>query len=321
MRVLVTGANGFAGRHVVQHLVAATDWDVVAVDQRTDDRWLDWFEGRVTVVNADLEHQWGQQLDEAVGHVDAVLHLAAASDVRHSLDYPVQHVHTNVDLTLWLLEWARRRGSELTHVVQVSTNEVYGPSTEGRSREWDPIVPVTPYSASKAAQEAFATAWWRSFGVPVVLVNTQHLFGEGQPRARFIPTVVDQLLEGQPVRIVGELELPPVRRWLYAPDLAAALRWVLERPVATTVEALPDRWHVAGETLSCLHVAERVAGLLGRELDVEWVGFGRAGYEQRYVLDTRKVHAAGWQPPVGFQAGLEKTVGWAVKTHHLRRDR
>jgi dTDP-glucose 4,6-dehydratase len=316
-RILVTGAFGFVGRHVVSYVLDETDWEVVAVDTKTHG-FLP--EDRVQVVNANLEHQWTFELNERVGRVDAVFHLAAASDVKHSLDYPVQHVHRNVDLTLWLLEWARRRSDQLTHVVQVSTNEVYGPSTRGRSREWDPVVPVTPYSASKAAQEALATAWWRSFGVPLVLVNTQHLFGEGQPRQRFIPTVVDQLLEGQPVRLVGQLHLPPVRRWLHARDLASALVWTVERgrPASRAAE-LPDRWHVAGETLNCLVLAERIAELLEKPLEVEWVEFGRAGYEQRYVLDTQKVHAAGWRPPLGFPAGLERAVGWAVKTHHLGR--
>lgn len=319
MRVLVTGGAGFVGRHVLSYLLDETDWEVALIDHRYVDLHDN---GRSHFIPANLDQPWDWRLDEAIGEVDVVFHLAAASDVRRSLDRPVQHVHTNVDLTLNLLEWARRRGDRLSHVVQVSTNEVYGPSPPGMSHEWDSIVPVTPYSASKAAQEALSIAWWRSYSVPTVIVNTQHIFGEGQPSSRFIPTVVDRLLEGRHIEIIGEVGDAPVRRWLYARDLADALRWVVDRGrPASPTEQYPDRWHIAGDTLNCLQVAKLVANLIGKQLDVKWIGPGRVGYEKTYVLDVKKSVDAGWRPLVGFYPGLERTVEWAVDTHDLRSDR
>lgn len=317
MRVLVTGGRGFAGSHLVNYLLDATDWEVVVVDsalpQDADRR------PRVTQLSINLTRSLEVWFDDLVGGVDAVFHLAAMSDVQHSIDQPVEHVHTNVDLTLRLLEWARSR--DITHFIQVSTNEVYGPTPEGGSAEWDSIVPTTPYSASKAAQEALATAWWKTYGVPTVLVNTQHLFGEGQLRRRFIPTVVDRLLLDKPVSLFGELTLgawvATSRRWLHVQNLAAALTWFVVRGRPTAATSLrPDRWHVAGFELGCLELAQRIADLLGKRLEVEWITTPRAGYEQRYILDTSKLETAGWKPPLGLMVSLERTVEWAARTHN-----
>lgn len=320
MRVLVTGGRGFAGSHLVRYLLDATAWEIVVADDE-----LAWWRERadqiprVTQLSVNLTKPLDAWFDDLAGDVDAVFHLAAMSDVQHSIDHPVEHVHTNVDLTLRLLEWARTR--EITHFIQVSTNEVYGPTPEGGSIEWDPVVPTTPYSASKAAQEALATAWWKTYEVPTVLVNTQHLFGEGQPRRRFIPTVVDRLLREEPVPLFGELNqgiwAAASRRWLHVQNLAAALTWfvVRGRPAAAT-SLRPDRWHVAGFELDCLGLAQQIADLLGKRLEVEWAAAPRTGYEQRYVLDTTKLETAGWKPPLGLTASLERTVEWAARTHN-----
>lgn len=300
MKVLVTGARGFAGRHLMSHIFATTDWDIVVTD-------------------TDLTSPLDGQFDDFVGDVDVVFHLAAKSDVQHAIDSPVSHVRDNVDMTLNMLEWARAR--PLTHFIQVSTNEVYGPTrSSAGSREWDSIVPTTPYSASKAAQEALAAAWWRTYDVPTVIVNTQHLFGEGQPRRRFIPTVVDHILDDRPVPLIGEEELgvwtATNRRWLHAQDFADALIWLVKRgDPAPNTYMRPDRWHVAGDEVDCLSLAMRIANLLERPLNVSWLASPRAGYEQHYTLDTTKLDSVGWSPPLGLSAGIERTVEWAVRTY------
>ncbi len=292
MRVLVTGAGGFAGGHVVEHLTKTTDWDVVS-----------------SGVDLNVEAP-------AWDGVDAVLHLAARSDVTECNDRPVDAVHNNIDATLNLLEWAREQ--PITHVVQISTNEIYGPSPGGEEpKEWAPIAPSTPYSASKVAQEALSCAWWRTYGVPVVLTNTMHLFGEGQPKQRFIPMAVRKLMAGEEVpiyarRITDNHYVPSTRRWLYAGDHADALRWILMQPVSTPENYRPDRWHIAGPEVNLVSLVKKIAEILDVPARVQMVddSLARPGHEYRYALDCSKIERAGWTPPLGFNDALIRTVNW-----------
>src|SRR5688572_4132281 len=199
MRVLVTGANGFIGRHVVAHIIEVTDWDVFALDIRHDHDGPAW--PRVTRVYVDLTKSFAMPEPEL--EVNAVVNLASLADVSSFLDNPALFLRANVEMTLTMLEWARQQ--RLTHFVQVSTNEVYGPSYAGEAhQEWSPIRPPTPYSASKAAQENACQAWWYSYGVPVIILNAMHVFGEGQPAARFIPRAIGNLMSGAPVHVYGQ---------------------------------------------------------------------------------------------------------------------
>lgn len=292
MRVFVAGHKGFAGRHTVECLVAAGH-EVVTTDNDLRDPI------------------------EIRGEVSAVINLAARADVSEFIARPVTAVNNNIDLTMSLLEWARTQ--PLTHFIQVSTNEIYGPSPSGgEPREWAPIAPSTPYSASKVAQEALACAWWRTYDVPVVITNTMHLFGEHQPLRRFIPTAVRLLLTGQPVPIYARKitpihYAPSVRRWLHAADHADALRWLLDRPVSTAAEETrPDRWHIAGPEVNLRSLVEKIGAILGVPAEVKVMedSTARPGHEYRYALDPAKIHRAGWKPPLGFEDALTRTVNW-----------
>ena len=288
MRVLVTGHRGFAGRHVVSHLRATTDWEVV-------------------VIEGDLRYPL------RTGDIDAVLHLASGSSVATALADPVPFVQNNVDLTLNLLQWARTQA--LRHFVQVSTNEVYGPMTAASQRpvETTPLNPSTPYSASKVAQEALAMAWRHSYGVPAIVANTMHLFGEHQPDDRFVPTATRALLRGEPVRIYGSADAVPSRCWLYAGDHADALRWLISHDHGEVYPCQPGpgRWNIAGPEFDCVEVVQKIADLVETQARIEFEPNGiRPGHEQRYGLDTTKIAVAGWQAPIGFDEGLVRTVRW-----------
>lgn len=302
MRVLVTGAHGFAGKHVVQHLLDHTDWKIVAVD--ITDMWFDNL--RVDTYIYDLRTQ---PTPNAFGNIDVVIHLAASSDVPSFLGEPDKHVLNNVMGTVNMLQWSLFQNLQM--FIQVSTNEVYGPSI-GASREWDPLIPATPYSASKAAQEMMAIAWHQAFDVPSVIVNTSHLYGEGQSPTKFIPTVVRNTLRNESVPIYG---LPitdewsaSVRNWTYVGDFAHALLHIIKRGVDGNVA----RWNAAGLRRNCYYVAEHVAELLELPLSVEWQDCreARSGYEHTYILDTTAIEKHGFIPYYGFDAGLKRTVDW-----------
>lgn len=328
MRVLITGGAGFAGHHLVEHLLHTTDWDLVVLDSLTYagrvDRLTDcagFDPDRVSVLWHDLRAPVLAHLDERIGDVDAVLHLAAESHVDRSIIDPAPFVRNNVDVTVNLLEWARTRW--LSHFVQVSTDEVYGPAAPGEAHsEWSPVVPSNPYAASKAAQEAVAIAYWRTFGVPVVVTNTMNMFGERQHPEKFVPKTIRAVLDGEPVTVharraeSGRWE-PSSRHWLHARNFADSLRWVISdtTPAAYPDADRPDRWHVAGEEQDVLQMAERIARATGKPLRCEFEDYhsSRPGHDHRYALDASKIHAAGWKPPVGLDESLERTVRWTMQ--------
>jgi dTDP-glucose 4,6-dehydratase len=109
---------------------------------------------------------------------------------------------------------------------------------------------------------------------------------------------------------------PSSRHWLHARNFADALRWVLTETVPPAYPAAdrPDRWHVAGEELDVLQLAERIARAAGKPLRTEFVDYHsqRPGHDHRYALDSSKIHAAGWKPPVGLDESLARTVRWAI---------
>lgn len=327
MRVLITGGAGFVGHHVVEHLLETTGWSLVVLDSLTYagrvDRLTDcagYDPERVSLLWHDLRAPIHAHLDERIGDVDVVLHLAAESHVDRSIADPVPFVRNNVDVTLTVLEWARTR--TLSHLVQVSTDEVYGPAEPGwRHREWDPPIPSNPYSASKAAQEALAIAYWRTYGLPAVITDTMNMFGERQHPEKFVPKTIRSVLNDEPATLHARRTAagwePSSRHWLHARNFADALRWIVEetRPVAYPDADRPDRWHVAGDELDVGQMAERIARAAGRELRYEYVDnhSSRPGHDHRYALDASKIHNAGWKPPVGLDESLQRTVRWTLE--------
>lgn len=337
--VLITGGCGFAGSHLVEHLLRTTDWRLTVVDSLTYagrvDRLTDSAatsaalrDGRVRLVWADLR---GELSTDVLGAPSAIVHAAAGTHVDRSIADPGPFVLNNVTSTVNLLEFARSLPA-LTHFVMVSTDEVYGPADEGHAHaEWEMHRPSNPYAASKAACEDLAFAWWRTYGVPVVVTNTMNMFGERQHPEKFLPAVVGALLEGTPITAharQGERDgqvtwEPSSRCWLHARNHADALRWVVEetKPAAYGSALEPDRWHVVGEEHSVVEMIQAAAGILGEQADVRFVDYhsSRPGHDHRYALDGSKIAAAGWVPPIPFDVALERTVRWmADNTGWLR---
>ncbi len=330
MRVLITGGAGFAGHHLVEHLLTTTDWEIVVLDSLTYagkiDRLVD-CEGydptRVSVIWHDLRAPLDVGLDRSLGEITAVLHLASASHVDRSITEPVYFIQNNVFATLNLLEWARTR-PELTHFIQVSTDEIYGPSPEGEAHsEWDPHLPSNPYSASKACQEDITIAWWRTFGVPVVITNTMNMFGQRQFPEKFVPMAIKKILNDEPVPIHAKFDrradtwISSSRHWLHARNHADALKWILENERAAMFPYCeqPDRWNIVGEEHTAGEIAQLIATVLGREGVGEFVDYHtlRPGHDHRYALDGSKLRDAGWEPPVDFHKSLEQTVQWTAR--------
>lgn len=334
-RVLLTGAAGFAGSHALRHLLAGTDWAVtcpVSLDHkghmgRLESAMAGHDPARVHVFPCDLAQPLNGKARMLLGHPDHIINYASASHVDRSIADPVPFVANNLNLMLHLLEYARHV-PVLRTFAHVSTDEVYGACSGNAHPEWSPIVPSNPYAASKACQEALATAYWRTYGIPLIIVNSMNLFGESQGMGngskpeKFVPIVASRVLAGKTVPIHGSPDgRAGSRCWLHARNLADAILWLLRRggdlkyAPGGDGEPRPARWHVAGPERSNLEMAREIADGLGRELHYEITDFhgSRPGHDLRYALDASKIEAAGWKPPVSFEEGIWRTVAWEIE--------
>lgn len=321
----MTGAAGFVGSHLVEHILENTDWHILGLDSfrhRGDSlRVIPGFADRYQVMTCDVGAPISQRLIHEMGKIDYMINMASDSHVDRSIIDPVPFVQNNVNIALYMLECARVIKPE--KFIQISTDEVYGAAPEGTDHiEWSPILPSNPYAASKAAQEAIAISYWRTYGIPLIITNTMNMFGQRQDKEKFIPMLISKINNEEVVTIHGSENYIGKRHYLHARNFSDALLFLLTENKSPTVYqdnldhvVYPDRYNVVGEVeLDNLEVAKVVAKILGKELKYELVDFhhARPGHDRRYSLDRKKLDASGWIQPENFDQSLMSTVLWTL---------
>lgn len=326
-RLLLTGASGFIGSHFLEHVLTNTDWYIVCVcswkHKGTPERIeevlgsSEW-RHRVKVITHDLESPFTARTKERIGDVDYIVNFAAESHVDRSIEDPVSFIKNNVDVALTMLELAREKKPKA--FVQISTDEVYGAAPDGVNHmEWAPIIPSNPYSASKAMQEAAAIAYWRTYGVPVIITNTMNNFGEMQDSEKYIAKCVRMIANEETLTVHGRKGDIGSRYYLHARNHADAVLFLLQNTIPAGYEyeyvMEPDRYNVVGDIeLDNLTVATYIAKILGKELKYELTDFHatRPGHDRRYALDGSKLKELGWTPPLEFMPSLERYIKWTL---------
>jgi dTDP-glucose 4,6-dehydratase len=307
VRVLVTGGAGFIGSHYVRTLSSGgypgfAGAHVTVLDKLTysgnranlpDDPALTFVEG--DICDADTV---GQVLP---GH-DVVVHFAAESHVDRSIAGAADFVSTNVVGTQVLLQGALEAGVD--RFVHVSTDEVYGSIDEGSWPETHPLLPNSPYSASKAGSDLLARSYHRTHGLPVCITRCSNNYGPHQFPEKVIPLFVTNLLDGRNVPLYGDgLN---VRDWLHVDDHCRGIQLVAEKGREGEI------YNIGGGTeLTNRDLTYRLLDAVGAGPErIDRVA-DRLGHDRRYSVDWSKIaDELGYAPRVGFDDGLAATVAW-----------
>ena len=325
-RVLLTGASGFFGSHLLRHLLMNTDWHIVCIvswkhkgtPERVEGALKDMDVSRVTIIRHDLEARFTEQTKKRIGKIDYILNIASNSHVGTSITDPETFAEGNFQLILTMLKLAREIKPEV--FLQFSTDEVYGPAPKGVNfKEGERQKPSNPYSGSKAAQENMVFSYWRTFGVPVIITNTMNLIGQTQDAEKFPALCLRKIFNGEAVTIHGKPDDIGSRFYIHARNAADAVLYIIKNlPPKHYIEDVihePDQYNIVGETeLNNLELAQMTAKLLGKELKYKFEDFHktRPGHDRRYALSGEKLKNLGWQPPEGFEASWKRSIDWTL---------
>jgi dTDP-glucose 4,6-dehydratase len=305
-RVLVTGGAGFIGANFVHHFLRRfPEAHVVVLDALTYAGRRENLDGlptkRLTFMHGDIRDPAAVAL--AMEGCDYVLNFAAESHVDRSIESPGDFIQTDVYGVFVLGEEARRRG--LQRFLQVSTDEVYGEVLEGHATEAWPLMPRSPYAASKAGGDRLAFAYWATYGLPVVVTRCTNNYGPRQYPEKLVPLFVTNAIEGQPLPVYGTgLNR---RDWIHVEDHCSALVTLLAQP---GIEG--ETFNIgAGNELDVLTITGTILRLLGKPESLVRHVEDRPGHDRRYALDcSRLTRLTGWKPAVAFEDGIRQTVEW-----------
>ncbi|MEK5490587.1 dTDP-glucose 4,6-dehydratase [Paenibacillus sp. FSL R7-0297] len=308
MKLLITGGAGFIGSNFVTHMLQQhPEYQIINVDALTYAGNLKNLESienhpNYTFIKADIRDVTA--MDEVFSKgVDVVVNFAAESHVDRSILEPDVFVKTNVLGTQVLLDAAKKYS--LTKYVQVSTDEVYGSlDVSGLFTEETPLMPNSPYSASKAGGDLLVRAYHETFGLPVNITRCSNNYGPYQFPEKLIPLIISCALADQSLPVYGDgLN---IRDWLYVEDHCTAIDLVIHEGVNGEV------YNIGGNNeRTNIHIVKTILQELGKPESLISYVQDRPGHDLRYGIDPTKITTElGWKPKHSFETGIKETIKW-----------
>ncbi len=306
-RVLVTGAGGFIGSHLVEHLVEAGASVRAFVHYRARDArgWLAQSPRRTEIefVAGDICDR--DSIIAAAAGQEIVFHLAALIAIPYSYQAPLSYVRSNIEGTLNVLQACREHS--VSRLIHTSTSEVYGTARRVPMDEQHPLQAQSPYAASKIGADQQVAAFQRSFGLPAVTLRPFNAFGPRQSARAVIPTIMLQCLAGNSIRL-GNLH--PRRDLTFVGDTVAAYLRAAECDAAIGRVINIG----AGRDVSIAELVELIAAISGSPVEIEADArrLRPAGSEvDRLLADTSLARELlNWQPQLSLEEGLRRTFAW-----------
>lgn len=319
MKILVTGADGFIGSHLVEKLVSEGHEVRAFVQYNSFNSWgwLDSFSreilDKIDVFAGDVRDPNG--VTTAMKGMDIVYHLAALIAIPYSYHSPDSYVDTNVKGTLNILQSARNL--DISRVLVTSTSEVYGTAQYVPIDEKHPRQPQSPYSASKIGADCMAESFFRSFGTPVTIVRPFNTFGPRQSSRAVIPTIITQLLSGNKEIKLGALS--PTRDLLYVKDTVNGFY-----SIGTSDNTIGEDVNIAtGEEISIGELAQLLIDKINPEAviisDEERLRPEKSEVERLLGCSDKITQLTGWKRRYSFGEGLDETIAWFKVKENLRQ--
>ncbi len=305
---LVTGGAGFIGSNYIRYMLAHhKDVSIINLDKLTYAGNLD----NLKDVEADPRYRFvrgdicdRELVNRLMPEADVVVNFAAESHVDRSIGQPEDFIRTDVFGAFVLLEAARQNRVE--RFIQISTDEVYGSIENGRFRETDPLMPSSPYSASKAGADRLAYSYFVTYGLPVLITRCSNNFGPYHYPEKLIPLFVTNALDDKPLPIYGDGR--NVRDWIYVADHCEAIDFITEHGQVGEV------YNIGGDNeRTNLEITEYILQKLEKPKSLMKFVPDRLGHDRRYALDCTKLHRLGWQPRHKFEDALNLTIQWYME--------
>jgi len=318
-KVLVTGANGFIGSHLVEYLVEK-GYKVrafVLYNSFNSYGWLDSFSQKVLdkieVFSGDIRDPNGVRV--AMEGIDTVYHLAALIAIPYSYHSPDNYVDVNIKGTLNILQAARTLKTK--RILITSTSEVYGTAQYVPIDEKHPFQGQSPYSATKIGADRIAESFYRSFNMPVTIVRPFNTYGPRQSARAIIPTIITQLLTGETKIKLGDLT--PTRDLLFVKDTVAGFE-----AIANCQKAIGEEINIASQTeISMGNLAKKLIKIINPKakivIEKERLRPDKSEVRRLFGANGKIKKLTGWKPNHSLDKGLSETINWFKNPENLSK--
>lgn len=308
MKILVTGAAGFVGSHMVEKLVEDGHEVRAMIHYNSANNW-GWLEeskvkNSIQVIAGDIRDY--DSVFSAVNGVDTIFHLAALIGIPYSYVSPMAYIKTNIEGTYNILQSARTL--ETPNILITSTSETYGSAQYIPMDELHPMVGQSPYSASKIGADNLAVSYFRSFETPVKIVRPFNIYGPRQSARAIIPSIITQILDGKREIKLGNTS--PTRDFTFVKDTVDGFL-----AISQNEKFNGEYVNIGmGEEISVLDLVNLISGLIGEEIkitsDEQRVRPKDSEVDRLFAANKKLTQSTFWQPQFTLKQGLSETINW-----------
>lgn len=309
MTILITGGAGFIGSNFIKYLMKNNPkYKIINLDKLTYAGNLDNLKEvkenkNYKFIRGDIRDE--KLIKKLIKNVNVIINFAAETHVDRSITDPKNFIETSVLGTFNLLQNAL--GNKVKNFIQISTDEVYGSTDSQSFTEYNPFLPNSPYSASKASADLMCRAFHSTYGMHVIVIHSCNVYGPNQYPEKLIPLAITNLIEGKKIPIYGKGH--QIREWIYIDDFSSAIELILKEGKSGEVYNIGT-----AERLQNIEVIKLILKYMNKSEDnIEYVN-DREGHDLRYAINSSKLRSElGWKQNITFKEGMKETIKWYIE--------